>query len=392
MKRHIQDRSTNRRIWIAAGAAATLILGACGIQPTVAPTTATIVNTPEVATVQVAQPTAEMTPENTPSVESTTEAVVTPETAATVTAQPGAEQGAAMPQTMTLPGPNVTYNDIAFDLGNSPFASITVQTGLLEGLINFDSVSPAEAPSDITGTLFTLHNSNAINSNGSTEMESMAGRILVVPVSQIIGNGASSATRMVPITDTTNGTQVMTDTVMPTDVMSSDAGMMDADTFLRTLSATLDSAVPVPTSAISNSLVLTDSWLTQTRDDRVLLFQSNGKVIEFQGGNGMRFVSALNPRNSPIESNSLFYIFHGLTNDRSVYVSAIMPIRSDLFVTTAASTPIPFPLDDADGRTAYFSEILRLLDSADIDVNGTQFQVSLQDFDAIFGSLSVNPE
>jgi hypothetical protein len=58
------------------------------------------------------------------------------------------------------------------------------------------------------------------------------------------------------------------------------------------------------------------------------VLQANVAYLDFQNGNGVRFLSHYAQDVYPVSSRSLFYTFQGLTSDGRFYVSAVMPVSN----------------------------------------------------------------
>jgi len=56
------------------------------------------------------------------------------------------------------------------------------------------------------------------------------------------------------------------------------------------------------------------------------IFASNLEFVDFQNGSGVRFLTMYGQDMTPINNQSLFYTFQGLTDDGRYYVSAVLPV------------------------------------------------------------------
>ena len=73
-------------------------------------------------------------------------------------------------------------------------------------------------------------------------------------------------------------------------------------------------------------------------------FHSNEQPLTFQNGTGIRFLTQYGQAPYPVNNNSLFYTFQGLTNDGAYYVAAILPINA-AFLSADGNPDTPLPAD-----------------------------------------------
>lgn len=57
------------------------------------------------------------------------------------------------------------------------------------------------------------------------------------------------------------------------------------------------------------------------------IFHSNLKLIDFQGGSGLRYLTMFAQDAVPIINDGLLYTYQGLTDDGSYYISVVMPVN-----------------------------------------------------------------
>jgi len=74
------------------------------------------------------------------------------------------------------------------------------------------------------------------------------------------------------------------------------------------------------------------------------VFHSNEQSLKFQNGTGIRFLTQYGQAPYPVNNNSLFYTFQGLTNDGAYYVSAVLPINA-AFLSSDGNPDTPLPAD-----------------------------------------------
>jgi hypothetical protein len=74
------------------------------------------------------------------------------------------------------------------------------------------------------------------------------------------------------------------------------------------------------------------------------MFHSNEKILEFQNGKGIRFLTQYGQAPYPVNNESLFYTFQGMTNDGAYYVAAVLPIQA-AFLPANGNPDTPLPAD-----------------------------------------------
>jgi len=74
------------------------------------------------------------------------------------------------------------------------------------------------------------------------------------------------------------------------------------------------------------------------------MFHSNEQVLKFQSGEGIRFLTQYGQAPYPVNNNSLFYTFQGLTDDGAYYVAAVLPINAT-FLSADGNPDTPLPAD-----------------------------------------------
>jgi hypothetical protein len=67
--------------------------------------------------------------------------------------------------------------------------------------------------------------------------------------------------------------------------------------------------------------------------------RANVSYINFQSGSGVRFLSMYGQAYSPVNNNSLFYTFQGLTSDGVYYISAVLPVSHPTLPPDETSVP-----------------------------------------------------
>jgi len=95
------------------------------------------------------------------------------------------------------------------------------------------------------------------------------------------------------------------------------------------------------------------------------VFAAQEKILQFNGGSGLRIVTQYSSDVSPINNGGLFYHFEGLTNDGKYYIVAILPTNlSFLPVDNDPNSAVPsdgiaFPKTNAAGSDFenYFKQV-----------------------------------
>jgi hypothetical protein len=122
------------------------------------------------------------------------------------------------------------------------------------------------------------------------------------------------------------------------------------------------------------------------------VFAAQEKVIQFNGGSGLRIATQYAQDVSPINNGGLFYHFEGLSSDGRFYIVAILPISLPYLAVDNnpdSSVPtggIPFPRNNASGPgfDNYFKGVANLIDGSPAD----QFNPSLNTLDALIQSIT----
>jgi hypothetical protein len=121
------------------------------------------------------------------------------------------------------------------------------------------------------------------------------------------------------------------------------------------------------------------------------LISTKMKVIDFQNGRGVRFVTQYDQYPAPINNRELFYHFQGLTNDGKYYVVATLPVTSSILpedeMPEAAVPAGGVPVPTATGPDpVYYDAVTKALEGMYED----SFNPSLFQLDALIQSMTVN--
>jgi hypothetical protein len=69
------------------------------------------------------------------------------------------------------------------------------------------------------------------------------------------------------------------------------------------------------------------------------IFHSNFKHIEFQNGQGIRYVTQYAQAYVPINNHDAFYTFQGITSDGKTYISLILPVNNPVMQADESTIP-----------------------------------------------------
>ncbi|MGB2894687.1 MAG: hypothetical protein WBB65_00810 [Anaerolineales bacterium] len=125
------------------------------------------------------------------------------------------------------------------------------------------------------------------------------------------------------------------------------------------------------------------------------VFASNIRMISFQNGGGVRYLTQYAQYPAPVNNHELFYHFQGVTRDGAYYITAIFPISIPLLAETSesgAALPIggvAYPdLNDPNvDLEGYYTAVADLLNAASMDA----FTPALSQLDQLIQSIWVAP-
>ncbi len=121
------------------------------------------------------------------------------------------------------------------------------------------------------------------------------------------------------------------------------------------------------------------------------IFHSNEKILTFQNGKGIRFLTQYGQDVSPVNNNSLFYTFQGLTDDGAYYVAAILPVSAAFLPadgnpdTPLPADGVPFDWENYEKISQYFELVKQKLNAADSNA----FNPMLTNLDALIKSILI---
>jgi hypothetical protein len=117
------------------------------------------------------------------------------------------------------------------------------------------------------------------------------------------------------------------------------------------------------------------------------MFHSNVTYISFKNGSGVRFLTMYGQAYYPVNNNSLFYSFQGLTDDGAYYIAAILPVSHP----SLPANEDDIPGGDFDAFVAtiqtYMAETAANLEAQTPD----SFTPKITILDEMFASFAINP-
>lgn len=117
------------------------------------------------------------------------------------------------------------------------------------------------------------------------------------------------------------------------------------------------------------------------------MFHSNVAFISFKGGSGVRFLTMYGQAYYPVNNNSMFYTFQGLTDDGAYYIAAVLPVSHP----SLPATENDVPGGDFDAFVAnietYWAETAANLEAQPLN----SFTPDLSLLDAMFASFTITP-
>jgi hypothetical protein len=114
------------------------------------------------------------------------------------------------------------------------------------------------------------------------------------------------------------------------------------------------------------------------------MLQVQVQYLDFQTGQGVRYVTMLSQGINPINNYELIYTYQGLTNDGRYYVAVILPLHHADLPPDSSVTSIE-PATYTDDYPAYLEDIINVLNPQPAD----SFSPNLTALDAMISSLLV---
>jgi hypothetical protein len=114
------------------------------------------------------------------------------------------------------------------------------------------------------------------------------------------------------------------------------------------------------------------------------MLRTNVQYLDFQTGQGVRYVTMLSQGVNPINNYELIYTYQGLTNDGRYYVAVILPVHHPELPPDSSVTSIE-PDTYTENYPAYLEDIINMLNPQSADA----FSPNLAVLDAMISSLLV---
>ncbi len=121
------------------------------------------------------------------------------------------------------------------------------------------------------------------------------------------------------------------------------------------------------------------------------IFHSNEQILTFQNGKGIRFLTQYGQAPYPVNNNSLFYTFQGLTDDGAYYVAAILPVNAT-FLSADGNPDTPLPADGIPFDWENFKNMDQHYQLVKQKLNATEsnaFNPPLTNLDALIQSILI---
>jgi hypothetical protein len=118
-------------------------------------------------------------------------------------------------------------------------------------------------------------------------------------------------------------------------------------------------------------------WLNSAQ-----VFCAQPQYVEFNGGKGIRYLTAFSQGPEPLLDLSIFYTFQGISEDGEFYFSAVFPVQTGVF--PLESQPVTYGEDDLPPQAMTAEQLSALNAQA-----GDLFQPALGQLDALVSSLEV---
>jgi hypothetical protein len=117
------------------------------------------------------------------------------------------------------------------------------------------------------------------------------------------------------------------------------------------------------------------------------ILRSKPEYVELEGGAGIRYLTVYSQGIGPLTDRQVFYTFQGIVADGTIYVSAILPVKSGLWPEVADMTGV-----DMDAFSENYGQYLK---DAAVQLGALEndaFTPCLSVLDALVGSIVVEPD
>jgi hypothetical protein len=118
------------------------------------------------------------------------------------------------------------------------------------------------------------------------------------------------------------------------------------------------------------------------------VFHLRLKYIDFNGGNGIRFITHYAQNIDPVTNASLFYTFQGMTSDGKYYLSAFIPLETSALPKDLQSTSKSEQDEAANLFDVYINRVAGVLNNLKVE----DFKPNLIDLDSVMQSLEVKSD
>jgi hypothetical protein len=121
------------------------------------------------------------------------------------------------------------------------------------------------------------------------------------------------------------------------------------------------------------------------------IFHSNEQILTFQNGKGIRFLTQYGQAPYPVNNNSMFYTYQGMTDDGAYYVAAVLP-TSAAFLSADGNPDTPLPADGIPFDWENFENMDQHFELVKQKLNATDpgaFNPTLTNLDALIQSILI---
>lgn len=117
-------------------------------------------------------------------------------------------------------------------------------------------------------------------------------------------------------------------------------------------------------------------------------FHAQYRVVPFQNGSGIRFLTLYAQYFAPVNNHDLFYTYQGLTSDGQYWISAILPVNHAMLPPNADNPPGGQTWEQfSNNYEPYIADMVNQLNAQP----GDSYLPALNALDALVGSITVQP-
>jgi hypothetical protein len=117
------------------------------------------------------------------------------------------------------------------------------------------------------------------------------------------------------------------------------------------------------------------------------ILRSKPEYVELEGGSGIRYLTVYSQGIGPLTDRQVFYTFQGIVANGTIYVSAILPVKTGVWPEVADMTGV-----DMDAFTADYGQYLTDAAAQLGALENDAFMPCLSVLDALVGSIVVDPD